>query len=79
MVRIGIIGTGQISHQYLVPAIREVDNAVFWSVLSRDKDRAEKFAKFHKAVSPNPSFFKLDKFLFDANLDAVIIATTVAL
>jgi len=75
MLRIGLVGTGKISQNFLGPAIQHVDGAVLWSVLSRDQCRANAFAKRHRASSPNPGFCDQDQFLSDNNLDAVIIAT----
>ena len=56
MLRLGIIGTGSISRDALTPAIGEVDGAILWSVLSRDKANAVRFAQEHNAVSPAPAF-----------------------
>ena len=75
MLRLGIIGTGSISRDALTPAIGEVDGAILWSVLSRDKANAVRFAQEHKAVSPAPAFDDLQHFLSDPDLDAVVIAT----
>jgi predicted dehydrogenase len=75
MLRLGIIGTGSISCDALTPAIGEVDGAILWSVLSRDKANAVRFAQEHKAVSPAPAFDDLQHFLSDPDLDAVVIAT----
>ena len=75
ILRIGLVGTGKLSQNFLGSAIQDVDGAVLWSVLSRDQCRASSFAKRHRALSPNPGFCDQDKFLSDKNLDAVIIAT----
>lgn len=75
MIRIGVIGTGAISNEFLVPAIRKVDNGIFWSVLSRDQNRADFFSVHHKAQAQNASFSDINNFLQDPKLDAVIIAT----
>ena len=55
MVRLGIIGTGSISRDALTPAIGEVQGATLWSVLSRDKANATRFANEHGAVSSTPA------------------------
>ena len=75
MLRLGMIGTGNISRDALTPAITEVEDAVFWSVFSRKKDRAEEFDRQNNAQAPEPGFADLEAFLADPNLDAVVIAT----
>ena len=75
MVRLGIIGTGSISRDALTPAIGEVQSATLWSVLSRDKANATRFADEHGAVSSTPAYDEIDNFLSDPDLDAVVIAT----
>lgn len=75
MIRLGMIGTGSISRDALTPAISEVKGAELWSVLSRDKRRASKFAKDNNAASKRPGYDDIDEFLADPDLDAVIIAT----
>jgi 1,5-anhydro-D-fructose reductase (1,5-anhydro-D-mannitol-forming) len=75
MLRIGVIGTGSISENNLTPAIAEVEGAELWSILSRDKNRAEAFAREQGAKSSEPGFTSLDRFLSDPKLDAVIIAS----
>lgn len=72
---IGIIGTGRIANDQLAPALKNVKNARFWSVLSRDKQRAESFAQQHGAMAQHNAFDSLASFLADPSLDAVIIAT----
>lgn len=74
-VNIGIIGTGRIADTRLVPALNQVDGATFWSVLSRDRQRAESFADKHSAQAKYHAFDSLAAFLADPALDAVIIAT----
>ena len=74
-MRLGIIGTGSISRDALTPAIAEVAGATLWSVLSRDKANATRFAQEHNAASPTPAFDDLKHFLSDPDLDAVVIAT----
>ncbi len=74
-VNIGIIGTGRIADTRLVPALNQVDGATFWSVLSRDRQRAESFADQHSAQAKYHAFDSLAAFLADPALDAVIIAT----
>mgnify|MGYP003304810491 CR=1 FL=1 len=75
MLHLGMIGTGNISRDALTPAIAEVKDAMLWSVLSREKGRAEEFARQNNAQAPEPGFADLDAFLADPDLDAVVIAT----
>lgn len=72
---IGIIGTGRIAHTRLAPALQHVNGARFWSVLSRNKERAEVFANQHGAMAPVNAHDSLASFLADPGLEAVIIAT----
>ncbi len=72
---IGVIGTGRIADSQLVPALKQVNGAKFWSVLSRDKERASSFARQHGAQAQHNAFDSLASFLADPALDAVIIAT----
>lgn len=74
-VRVGLIGTGGIATDYLLPALSRVRDAVLWSVLSRRRERAESIATANGAIAPNAVFTDLDSFLQDPELDAVIIAT----
>ncbi len=74
-VNVGIIGTGRIADSELVPALNQVVDARFWSVLSRDKQRASAFATKHNAQSKHNAYESLAAFLADPSLDAVIIAT----
>ncbi len=74
-IRIGIIGPGRISDDQLAPGIGALDDAVLWSVLSRDLRRASNFAEKHGAISPNPAHTDLSSMLADSELDAVIVAT----
>ena len=75
MLRLGMIGTGNIGRDALTPAIAEVEDAVLWSVLSREKNRATEFARQNSAQAPIPGFDDLRAFLADPDLDAVVIAT----
>lgn len=70
-----IIGTGNIVNDELAPALKQVKEAQLWSVLSRDKDKAQAFAKRHEAASPQPAHTEMKSLLSDPQLDAVIIAT----
>jgi len=72
---IGVIGTGRIADTRLVPALLKVKGARFWSVLSREHDRASSFAQQHGAQAPVNAYTSLASFLADPTLDAVIIAT----
>ncbi|MDF1590780.1 MAG: hypothetical protein P1P89_04625 [Desulfobacterales bacterium] len=48
-INIAIIGPGKIAGNQLAPALAQVEGARFWSVMSRDLQRASEFAKAHKA------------------------------
>jgi UDP-N-acetyl-2-amino-2-deoxyglucuronate dehydrogenase len=75
LINIGIVGTGGIAENALVPALQRVQGAQLWSVLSRELSRAQTFANDHKAQAPNPAYSDLPKMLEDPKLHAVIIAT----
>ena len=75
MIRLGMMGTGNISRDALTPAIAEVDDAVLWSVFSRERDRADAFAAVNGAAAATAGYDDLQSFLADPELDAVIIAT----
>lgn len=79
MVRVGVIGTGDVADRWLAPALREIPNAVLYSVLSRDLDRGIVFANKHGAQSAIAKHTNLENFLSDPDLNAVIIATPDAL
>jgi predicted dehydrogenase len=72
---VGILGLGNIADNALAPALKQIKNARLWSVMSRDKDRANRFAQKHGAQSPHPAYTNLDDMLKDSNLNAVIVAT----
>lgn len=74
-LRIGIIGTGDIADRWHAPALLGLDQACFWSVLSRSQSKAESFASKHSALSPHPAYTNIIDFLQDPDLDAVIIAS----
>lgn len=74
-LRVGLIGPGSVADRFLIPALNTLPNAVFWSVVSRDKSRAEDFARRHGAKSPTPAHTTIADLLADKELDAVIIAT----
>ncbi len=74
-IRIGVIGTGGIARDYLVPALKQVSGAQLWSVCSRDRSKAEQFVAEVGATAPVLSFSNMEEFLSDKDLDAVIIAT----
>lgn len=79
-LKIAVLGPGGIADQRLAPALTALpDDAVLWSVLSRDAARAESFAARHGARSPTPVYTDLDALLRDPALDAVLIATPDAL
>jgi len=73
--RFAVIGPGNIADKKLAPAIKMVQGAELWSVLSRDAGRARDFATRHGAGAPNPAHTDLGTLLADPQLDAVIIAS----
>jgi myo-inositol 2-dehydrogenase/D-chiro-inositol 1-dehydrogenase len=75
LLRLGLIGPGGVAGNYLIPALKRVEGAAFWSVLGRDKERAQAFAATHGAVAPVSAYSDMSQFLSDPHLDAVIIAT----
>lgn len=74
-VRFGLIGPGKIADKHLAPALKRVEGAKLWSVLSRDPARAAAFAEAHGAGSDEPAPATLEAMLADPELDAVVIAT----
>jgi 1,5-anhydro-D-fructose reductase (1,5-anhydro-D-mannitol-forming) len=74
-LRIAMLGTGGIAEQFLAPALTRTPNVALWSVLSRDRARAQQFAQTHRAQSPTPAYDNLPQLLQDPSLDAVLIAT----
>lgn len=74
-LKVAMLGTGRIATLKLLPALAKTDDAVLWSVLSRDTGRAAEVAQEYGAKSPTPAYDDLDALLADDALDAVIIAT----
>ncbi|MCP5153104.1 MAG: Gfo/Idh/MocA family oxidoreductase [Ectothiorhodospiraceae bacterium] len=74
-LKLAIVSTGRIADGQLAPALKHQEDAVLWSVLSRNRQRATEFAKRHGARSPNPAYDDLDALLADPKLDGVIIAS----
>ncbi len=74
-MNIGVLGTGSIADSNLAPALQRVEGAQLWSVLSRDRGRARRFARRHGAASLEPAHDSLETLLADPGLDAVVIAT----
>ena len=74
-LKIAVLGPGRIADEELTPALARAKGGVLWSVLSRDLDRARKFAGRHQAQSSQPAYDDLDTLLSDPELDAVIVAT----
>lgn len=74
-LNIAMLGTGRIADGQLAPAINAANGVRLWSVLSRDSERAKKFAIDHNAAAPEPAHSDLDALLADDALDAVLIAT----
>ena len=75
MINIGVIGVGKIAKNSLIPAIQYSTGACFWSVLSRDLEKAQRITKEFSAESSKPAFDELEAFLSDPELDAVIVAS----
>ena len=74
-VNIAIIGTGMAAEYSHGPAFAQVPGAVLWSVCSRKRDKAARFASKFSAASGTPAYDNLTKLLVDPALDAVLIAT----
>lgn len=74
-LKIAMIGTGRIATSKLLPALQKSNEATLWSVLSRDKSRADEISAQFAAGSASPGYESLDSLLADSELDAVIIAT----
>lgn len=74
-LKTAVIGSGRIATMKLLPALQKTNDAVLWSVLSREKNRAAEVAAEYGAQSPDPAHDSLDALLSDPQLDAVIIAT----
>lgn len=72
---IAILGTGGIVDDRHAPALAALPDVRFWSVLSRDGDRARDFASRHGAAAAESAFTDLDALLSDDELEAVLIAT----
>jgi predicted dehydrogenase len=74
-IHIGVLGTGNVADRNLIPALNNVSQARFWSVLSRDRNRGMAFALRHGAQAHDPVHSTLESMLADPQLHAVIIAT----
>jgi len=74
-LNIAIFGTGGIVDDRHAPALVDVPDVRFWSVLSRDLERARNFAKRHDASAPRPAFTDPGELLRDDAVDAVLVAT----
>jgi predicted dehydrogenase len=74
-LKFAMIGAGRIAETKLLPALAQADGAELWSVLSRNRHRAQTVADQFGATSPNPAYDDLDELLADEELDAVLIAT----
>lgn len=72
----GIIGLGRIAGSQIAPAITAAGNSTLVSVVSRDRARAEEFARAHGAATALDDYAKM---LADPAVDAVYIATPNAL
>jgi 1,5-anhydro-D-fructose reductase (1,5-anhydro-D-mannitol-forming) len=72
----GIVGLGRIASTQIAPAIAACDNSDLVSVVSRDKARAEEFARQHSAAGASDDYLAM---LADPAVTAVYIATPNAL
>lgn len=72
---LAMIGTGRIADDELAPALKQVNGAQLWSVLSRDQQRAAQFAARHGAAAADPAHTSLETLLADPALDGIIIAS----
>jgi 1,5-anhydro-D-fructose reductase (1,5-anhydro-D-mannitol-forming) len=72
----GIIGLGRIASSQIAPAITASGTSTLVSVVSRDRGRAEEFARAHGAASALDDYAKM---LADPAVGAVYIATPNAL
>jgi len=72
----GIIGLGRIAGAQIAPGIAASGNSTLVSVVSRDRARAEEFARVHGAATALDDYAKM---LADPAVDAVYIATPNAL
>jgi 1,5-anhydro-D-fructose reductase (1,5-anhydro-D-mannitol-forming) len=72
----GIIGLGRIAGSQIAPAIAACENSTLVSVVSRDRGRAEEFARTHGAATALDDYAKM---LADPAVDAIYIATPNAL
>ncbi len=73
-VKVGIIGTGNISSTAHAPSIKSLSETSLSAVLSRDKSTGDKFISEYgdeKSVLHN----SLDSFVSDSNIDLVIICS----
>ena len=67
-LKVAMIGTGRIAEMRLLPALSNTDEAVLWSVLSRDKARAAAVAEQFGAQSSNAAHDNIDEMLADPEL-----------
>ncbi len=67
-VRWGVLSTANIAEQWLIPAIHQAENAELVAVASRDKHKAEDFAKRNAIPVAYGSYEAL---LNDPNIDAI--------
>jgi 1,5-anhydro-D-fructose reductase (1,5-anhydro-D-mannitol-forming) len=72
----GIVGLGRIASTQIAPGIAASANSSLVSVVSRDQERAEEFARAHGAATAPDDYAKM---LADPAVEAVYIATPNAL
>lgn len=72
MIGWGIIGAGEWADQNIAPAIRQASGSALVGVMSRSKERAEKFANYHGAPK---AYDHLDDLLSDPEIHAVFVGT----
>lgn len=70
-IRIGILGAGKIAGT-MAKTIQKVGQAELYAVASRERQRAEKFAKQYGGIKAYGSYFELVK---DEQIDLIYIAT----
>ena len=70
MINIGILGAGKISHRFML-GMKDVENAIIYSVAKRNIDEAAEYAKLYNIEK----FYGYVDLYNDKNVDAVYIAT----
>src|SRR5688500_9307463 len=68
----GIIGAGEWADQNVAPAIWQALRSSLVGVMSRSRERAEKFANYHGA---SKAYDRLDGLLSDPEIQVVFVGT----